>query len=62
MEIGKIYDVVFATGKYEVEYEYSVTCIKITPQSYRVERENGKTRLIKKDLILELKEIKLFDK
>jgi hypothetical protein len=62
MEVGKTYDVVFATGKYEVEYEYSVTCIKITPQSYRVEGKNGKTRLIKKDLIIELKEIKLFNK
>lgn len=57
MKKGNTYDVVFATGKYEVEYENSVKCIKVTPKSYRVERKDGTTRLIKQDLIMELKEI-----
>ena len=38
MKIGKYYDVVFTTGRYEIEYESGVKCIKKTPQSYRVER------------------------
>jgi hypothetical protein len=57
METGKVYDVAFATGKYEIEYETNVKCIKLTPQSYRVERKDGSTRLIKQDLIFELKEV-----
>jgi len=57
MKIGKIYDVVFATGHYEVEYERGVKCIKKTPQSYRVERTDGTTRLIRQDLIVELKDV-----
>ncbi len=57
MEIGKIYDVVFTTGRYEIEYENSVRCIKKTPKSYRVERVDGTTRLIGQDSIMELKEV-----
>ena len=57
MEVGKIYDVVFSTGKYEIEYENSVKCIKVTPKSYRVERDDGTTRLVGQDSIIELKEI-----
>jgi len=58
MEIGKIYDVVFTIGNYgEIEYERGVKCIKKTPQSYRVERSNGTTRLIGQDCIGELKEV-----
>lgn len=57
MEVGKTYNVVFATGRYEIEYENVVTCIKITPQSYRVERTDGTTRLVKQDLIMSLEEI-----
>ena len=57
MEIGKIYDVVFTTGRYEIEYENSVRCIKKTPTSYRVERVDGTTRLIGQDSIMELKEV-----
>lgn len=57
MQVGQIYDVAFSTGRYEIEYESRVKCIKITPQSYRVERADGTTRLIKQDGILELKEI-----
>jgi hypothetical protein len=57
MEIGKIYNVAFATGKYEIEYESNVECIKITPLSYRVRRKDGSTRLINQCLILELKEV-----
>ncbi|MFT5662416.1 MAG: hypothetical protein ACI9TV_003067 [Sulfurimonas sp.] len=58
MEIGIVYDVAFTTGRYDIEYETSVKCIKKTVQSYRVERVNGTTRLIKKDSIIELKSIK----
>jgi len=58
MEKGKIYDVAFSTGKYEIEYVDNVKCIKITPKSYRVERPDETTRLIKKGYILELKDIK----
>jgi len=57
MEIGKIYDVVFSTGRYEIEYENSVRCIKKTPKSYSVERVNGTTRLVGQDSIMELKEV-----
>ena len=57
MEIGKIYDVVFMRGRYEIEYENGVKCIKITPKSYRVETSNGTTFLIGQDSILELKEV-----
>jgi hypothetical protein len=57
MEIGKIYDVVFGTGRYEIEYENGVKCIKKTPKAYRVERMDGTTRLIRQDLIMELKEV-----
>lgn len=57
MEIGKIYDVVFTTGRYEIEYENGVRCIKKTPQSYRVERVDGTTRLIGQDSIMEMKEV-----
>ena len=52
MEIGKIYDVAFSTGRYDIEYEKSVKCIKKTPKSYRVERKDGMTRLIKQDSIV----------
>ena len=55
MEIGKLYDVVFSTGCYEIEYENSVKCIKIMPKSYRVKRTDGTTRLVGRDSILELK-------
>lgn len=56
MEIGKTYDVAFSTGRYEIEYENGVTCIKETPQSYRVQRPDGTTRLVRKDSMFELKE------
>jgi hypothetical protein len=57
MTIGKIYDVAFTTGRYEIEYERGVKCIKKTPKSYRVERADGTTRLIGQDCIMELKEV-----
>lgn len=57
MKKGSIYDVDFMTGRYEFGYERSVKCIKITPKSYRVERKDGTTRLIKQDLVVKLKEI-----
>ena len=57
MEIGKKYDVVFSTGRYEIEYEHGVRCIKKTPKSYRVERADGTSRLIGLDAIIELKEL-----
>ena len=56
MEIGKNYNVVYGL-KYDIEYENDVKCIKITPLSYQIERQNGKTGLIKKDSIMELKEV-----
>lgn len=57
MEIGEIYNVVFSTGRYDIEYENNVKCIKKTPKFYRVEREDGTTRLVGQDSILELKKI-----
>lgn len=57
MQIGKIYNVAFTVGRYEIEYERNVKCIKKTSQSYRVERMDGTTRLIGHDCIIELKEI-----
>lgn len=54
MQIGKLYDVVFSTGRYEIDYENGVKCIKKTPKSYRVERTDGTTRLIGQKSILEL--------
>lgn len=61
MEVGKIYDVSFSTGRYEIEYEQNVKCIKKTPKSYRVERADGSTRLIGQDSILELKVVNPWD-
>ncbi|EJM97471.1 hypothetical protein PMI40_04353 [Herbaspirillum sp. YR522] len=58
MEIGKRYNVAFSTGHYEIEYEKNVTCVKKTPKSYRVKREDGTTRLVGHDSILELKELR----
>jgi hypothetical protein len=58
MDLGKRYNVVFSTGKYEIEYENNVTCIKKTPKSYRVKREDGTTRLVGQNSIFELKEIR----
>lgn len=57
MDIGKHYDLVFSTGRYEIEYENDVKCIKKTPKSYRVERADGTTRLVGQDSILSLKEV-----
>ena len=57
MEIGKTYDVVFAAGAHEIEYENGVTCIRKTPKSFRVKRLDGTTRLIGQDCIMELKEV-----
>ena len=57
MEVSKTCNVAFASGHYEIEYENGVTCIKVTPQSYRVERADGTTRLVKHDLIMNLEEI-----
>ena len=57
MKIGKTYDVVFSTGRYEIEYAKGVKCIKKTPKSYRVKRVDGKTRLIGQDSIMELQEV-----
>lgn len=57
MEAGKIYDVAFSRGFYEIDYERGVKCIKITPKSYRVEKKDGTTRLIGKDSIFDLKEV-----
>ncbi len=62
MEFGKLYDVVFMAGQYEIEYENKVECIKITPKNYRVKRLDGTTRLIGKDSIMELKETSPFKK
>ncbi len=57
MEVGKIYNVAFLTGRYEIEYENGVKCIKETPKSYRVERSDGSTRLVRQDLIRNLEEV-----
>lgn len=57
MEVGKKCHVVFSAGRYEIEYENGVRCIKKTPKSYRVERVDGTTRLIGQDSIMELKEM-----
>ena len=57
MEIEKTYDVAFSTGRYEIEYEKCVTCIKKTPKSYRVKRADGTTRLVGQDSIMELREV-----
>jgi len=58
VEIGKYYNVVFSTGKYEIEYYNGVKCIKKTPKGYRVEKPDGSTRVIIEDYIRELKEVK----
>ena len=55
--IGKFYDIVYLAGKYDIEYESGVKCIKKTPKSYRIERADGTTRLIRKDSIIELKNV-----
>lgn len=60
MVIGKFYNVAFSTGRYDIDYESGVKCIKQTPKSWRVEREDGTTRLVGKNSILELKEVAAF--
>lgn len=55
MDIGTVYDVVYMCGKYDIEYENGVKCIKTTPKSYCLERSDGSTFLIKQDSIVELK-------
>jgi hypothetical protein len=55
MNIGETYDVVFSTGRYEIEY--NVKCIKKTSKSYRIERIDGSTRLVRQGLILELTKV-----
>lgn len=57
MDVGETYNVAFSTGRYEIEYENNVKCIKKTPKSYRIEREDGSTRLVGQDSILELKKV-----
>lgn len=57
MEVGNYYDVAFSTGRYEIEYENRVKCVKVTPKSYRIERPDGSTRLVGHDSILELKRV-----
>ena len=57
MDLGETYNVVFSTGRYEIEYENNVKCIKKTLKSYRVAREDGSTRLVGQDSILELKKL-----
>jgi hypothetical protein len=59
MEIGKTYDVVFLAGRYEIEYENAVKCVKRTPKSYRIERPDGTTRLVGHDSILSLKSVQI---
>lgn len=55
MDIGKKYNVVYTTGRYEIEYLNDVKCIKITPKSYRVKLRDGSTKLVRQDSIFELK-------
>ncbi len=61
MNIGSYYDIVFSTGKYDINYESGVKYIKKTPKSYRLERKNGTTFLVRQDGILELKRVSGFD-
>lgn len=44
MEIGKIYDIVFLAGAYNIDYENNAKCIKITKKLYKIERKDGSTR------------------
>ena len=55
MEIGKTYKVIVAFT-YDV-YEAKVVCVKVLPKSYRVKHQDGRLELIKKDSIVELKEL-----
>lgn len=57
MDIGAVYDVVYLRGDYEGEYESGVKLIKITPKSYRFERRDGSTFLVRQDSIMELKKV-----
>jgi len=59
MDIGEFYDVVYLRGRYEIEYESCVKCIKKTPKSYRVGRADGTTFLVPQGSILELKKVSL---
>ncbi|MNB66380.1 hypothetical protein D3C76_1841840 [compost metagenome] len=55
MEIGKSYKVIMAFT-YDV-YEAKVVCEKVLPKSYRIKHQDGRMELIKKDNIVELKEL-----
>ena len=57
MDVGETYNVAFSTGRYEIEYLNNVKCIKKTPKFYRVKIEDGSTRLVGQDSILEFKKV-----
>lgn len=46
MIVGKRYDIVFATGKYEIEYEYNLELYKITKKMYIFHRVDGSQRRV----------------
>lgn len=56
LEIGSTYDIVYSTGKYDIEYATNVKCLKHTPLNYRIEWPDGTTSLVGKDSILKLKQ------
>ena len=58
MELNKRYDITLSAGFYDIEYENNVKCIEIMPKSYRIERKDGTTRLIRRGCILQLKKFK----
>lgn len=55
MQVGKSYKVIVAFT-YDV-YEAKVVCEKVLPQSYRVRHQDGRLELIRKDHIVEFKEL-----
>ncbi|WP_379029855.1 hypothetical protein [Methylophilus flavus] len=58
LDVGKTYYVAYDVGWYgDVNYAERAKCIKKTPKSYRMELANGKTFLVGKDSIRELREL-----
>lgn len=57
LETGKVYDLSFFRGRYEIDYAKNATCIKITKKMYRLELPNGKEIRITQGSIIETKDV-----
>lgn len=58
LELNKTYNIIYAAGKYEVEYANNVTCVKITKKRYYLlDNTNAREFYISNERVLEAKEV-----